>query len=165
MTRARWYVRVIREKRKEIVISSTLTLTLALCTALWHYITGVTFHWESISPIEAPSFLVRAFYSALVFVTLGAGLYNLGFYKFLYSLHRRTRNGYRDYKEAKRVIWVLLIFLMFFVIVPAVVSILNAIISFFYNVFVLLLYIAPPLGISLLIVGAGYYVLKRRAES
>lgn len=155
-----WYERALNEKRVEIVRSALFFLIFTVSISFWYFFSGQSFEWTPISPIEAPSFPYRLLYSALVFVTLGASLYYLGFYKWLYSFFRGVRGGYRDYKELKRLIWTSLIMLMFFVIVPMVVKILNSVISFFYNVYVLILYVFPSLAISALIFGAGYYLYK-----
>lgn len=158
--RETWYKRILTEKKKEIIASTTFALVFALSVALWHYFTGKVFEWQSISPVEEPDLLPRLFYSALVFVTLGAGLYAMGFYKFLYSLYRGSRGGYRAYKEMKGAIWVVLILSMYFVIIPVVVDILNAVISFSYNISVLVLYLFPPFGISAIIFAIGYGVAR-----
>lgn len=158
--RETWYKRILTEKKKEIITSTTFALVFALSVALWHYFTGKVFEWQSISPVEEPDLLPRLFYSALVFVTLGAGLYAMGFYKSLYSLYRGTRGGYRAYKEMKGVIWVALILSMYFVIIPVVVDILNAVISFSYNISILVLYLFPPFGISAVVFIIGYGATK-----
>jgi hypothetical protein len=155
-----WHKRILKEKKKELVSSAILAVVFALATLLWHYFTGKGFAWESISPIEEPGLLPRIFYSALVYATLGAAIYATGFYKFLYSLYRGTRGGWKAYKKTKERIWVVLILIMFFVIIPTVVYILNAVISFFYNVLNLILFIFPPLGITAILFG-GYKLLKK----
>lgn len=105
----------------------------------------------------------RLFYSALVYVTLGWFLFHkLKFWKFLYEPYRGGgRRAYREYEKLKAAIWGFLILLMYFVIVPFVVDILNTIISFFFNLYVLLLYLAPPLAISLMICGFGLFIYKK----
>ncbi len=158
--RETWYKRILTKKKKEIISSAVFAVLFALSIALWHYFTGRVFEWQSISPVSEPDLLPRLFYSALVYVTLGAVLYATGFYKSLYSLYRGTRGGYRAYKEMKGVIWLALILGMYFVIIPVVVDILNVVISFFYNIALLVLYVFPPLGISAIVFAAGYFVIK-----
>lgn len=108
---------------------------------------GKTFAWTDISPIDPPSIFVRIFYSALTFVTLGAFLYKIKFYQGLY----RVLGDWRSFKEAKAIIWVLLMGTMFFVIVPLVVDILNGILSIGYNLIALVLYAFPPVGVSVIL--------------
>jgi hypothetical protein len=159
--RETWYKRILTEKKKGIISSAIFAVMLAVAVSLWHYFSGASFEWHSISPVEAPSLLPRLFYSALVFVTLGAFLYAVGFYKFLYSFFRGVTGGYRDYKTMKAYIWGLLILAMYFVIIPVVVNVLNAVISFFYNVFNFILYLFPPVGISAVLFGMGYFIIKK----
>jgi hypothetical protein len=156
-----WYKKILKEKKKEIITSAAFAVVFALAISLWHYFTGKSFEWQSISPVEAPGLLPRLFYSALVYVSLGAILYAAGFYKFLYSLYRGTRGGWRAYNDMKGLIWWVLILGMYFVIIPVVVDLLNAVISFGYNIFNLILYVFPPLGISLIVFGIGYIIYKK----
>ena len=142
------------------MLSSAVAIVFFLAILLWDFVTDESFHWESISPIDEPGLMPRLFYSALVFVTLGALLYSVGFYKWLYGLYRGSRRGWRDYNNMKRAIWAILMLFMFFVIVPMVVNMLNATISFFYNVLALMLYLLPPLGMTLIIY-AIYYLTRK----
>lgn len=160
--RETWYKRILTEKKKEIISSAVFAVLFALSITLWHYFTGKVFEWQSISPIDEPDLLPRLFYSALVYITLGAFLYAMGFYRFLYSLYRGTRGGYRAYKEMKGAIWVVLILGMYFVIIPVAIDILNAFISFGYNVLNLILYLFPPLGMSVIFFGIYYAIVKNR---
>lgn len=158
-----WYERILKKNKKEIILSAVFVFALALITTLWHYFTGKSFEWQNISPIEEPALLPRLFYSALVYVTLGWFLFHkLKFWKFLYEPYRGGgRRAYREYEKLKAAIWGLLILLMYFVIVPFVVGILNTIISFFFNLYILLLYLAAPLAISLTVCGLGLFVYKK----
>lgn len=158
-----WRDKVLKKHKKEVILSATFALTLALAITLWHYFTGKGFEWQSISPIEQPGLLPRLFYSALVFAVPGWFLYHkLNFWKFLYAPYRGGgRSAYREYKKLKAGVWGLLILLMYFVIVPFVVDILNAIISFFFNLYVLVLYLLPSLAISLLVCGLGFFAYKK----
>lgn len=158
-----WREKVLKKHRKEIVLSAAFVLTFSLATALWHYFTGKSFEWQSISPIEQPGLLPRLFYSALVFAVPGWFLYHkLKFWKFLYAPYRGGgRRAYREYEKLKAAVWGLLILLMYFVIVPFVVDILNGIISFFFNLFVLLLYVLPALALSLLVCWVGFVIYKK----
>lgn len=156
-----WYERILVKKRKETVSAVVFAILFALSVTLWHYAMGKSFGWQSISPVEVPDLLPRLFYSALVYVTLGKILYNLGFYKVLYSLYRGMSGGWRAYNKTKDLIWWILIGGMYFAIIPVVVNILNAVLSFFYNAYVLILYLFTSLGISVLVFGVGWFALKK----
>lgn len=162
--RETWYKRILREKKKEVLASAAFVILFSLAISLWSFFTGKAFEWQSISPVEAPALLPRLFYSALVFVSLGALLYYTGFYKFLYSFFRGGgRAGYRDYVAAKGFIWGVLILIMYFVIIPFVVDVLNGIISFFYNIFNLVLYLSPSFAISAIMFGGSYAIYRHKA--
>lgn len=152
-----WYKKVLKENKKEVVSSAAFAVVFALATLLWHFALGKSFQWETISPIEAPSLFIRALYSALVFVTFGAFLYWIRFYQFLYHLI----SDRQLYRGIKGLIWGSLILFMYFWVVPAVVDVLNVIISFFYNILNLILYLFPPLGVSLILFSAGYIIFKK----
>lgn len=157
----RWYKKVLKENKKEIVSSAIFAVVFALAVLLWHFAIGKSFQWESISPIEEPSIFNRVLYGALVFVTLGAFLYWIRFYQFLYHI---TVRGLRDrqlYRGIKGLLWGLLILIMYFWVVQKVVESLNAIISFFYNLLNLALYLFPPLGVSLIIFSIGYIIFRK----
>lgn len=156
-----WYKKVLKENKKEIASSAAFAIVFALAVLLWHFAFGKSFQWENISPVEAPGLLPRLFYSALVYISLGAILYTMGFYKVLYSLFRGVHGGYLKYKDTKALIWRGLILAMYFVIVPFVVDVLNTIISFFYNILNLVLYIFPPLGASFIVFSIGYIIFKK----
>lgn len=153
-----WYKKVLKENKKEVMSSAAFAVVLALAILLWHFAFGKTFQWESISPIEAPSLFSRLLYSALVFVTFGAFLYWIRFYQLLYHII----SDRQLYRGIKGLIWGSLILVMYFWVVPTVVEILNAIISFFYNILNLLLYLFPPLGISLIVFSIGYIIFKNK---
>ncbi len=146
-----WYKRIIVEKKKEIISSFLFVVMFSVIVSAWGYFSGKSFEWQSISPIEQPDLVPRLFYSALVYVTLGSLLYSLGFYKFLYSLYRGTRGGWRKYKDTKAIIWWSLILGMYFIIIPFVVDGLNAVISVCFNLFNLILYLCPPFVITVFV--------------
>lgn len=152
-----WYQKTLKKYGKEILAGAIFSIICTLAFLLWIYGVGKTFTWTDISPIDPPSIFVRIFYSALTFVTLGTFLYKIGFYKALYQI----LDDWRSFKEAKAIIWVLLMGTMFFVIVPLVVNILNGILSIGYNLFALALYAFPPVGISIVLFTL-YVYLKRQ---
>jgi hypothetical protein len=152
-----WHAKNLKKYSKEIFKSSILYLIIAIVLSLWYFFSGYDFNWTQISPLEAPSIFERTFYSALTFLTLGAFLYKIKFYKFLYNI----LGDWRSFKEAKALIWAGLLYLMFFKIVPKFFDILNSIISFGYNLFNLILYIIPPVGISIGLFIIGFYIYKK----
>jgi hypothetical protein len=110
---------------------------------------GNLFIWHNIVPIDRPDIFFRIIYSALTFVTLGALLYYIGFYQFLSLIFGRNRSGY---KSMKKLIWLGLMWVMYVAIVPAGVNILNSVISFGYNILVLLVYVSPIAFLILFII-------------
>jgi len=152
-----WYQKTLKKYGKEILTGAAFSIVCALAFLLWIYGIGKTFTWTDISPIDPPSIFVRIFYSALTFVTLGAFLYKIKFYQGLY----RILGDWRSFKDAKAIIWVLLMGTMFFVIVPLVVDILNGILSIGYNLIALVMYAFPPVGISIFLFTL-YVYLKRQ---
>lgn len=156
-----WYKKVLTEKRQEIIRSAIISVIIAFVFSLWYFVSGKSFEWQSINPIEAPGLLPRLFYSALVYITLGSFLYAVGFYKFLYSLYRGMRGGWKAYNDTKDFIWWVLILGMYFVIIPFVVDVLNAIISFFYNIAILFLYLSPIFGVLLISFAISYIIFIR----
>lgn len=154
----KWYNKQINKLFNETINTTAFALVFLFSLSVWHFILGQGYEWQTIAPISEPSIFQRALYSALTFVTLGAALYELGFYKFLYQVI----GDWQAYKEAKKIIWLLLMGLMFFIIVPITVSILNHIISFGYNIFNFVIYIFPPLGIAA-ILAIAYFYFKRTA--
>jgi hypothetical protein len=151
-----WYKRIITEKKKEVISGIILSIILTLAILLWHFALGKSFGWKEISPIKAPPLLPRLFYSALVFITFGAFLYWIKFYKFLHSLFVVLLKDWRTYKDVKGLVWASLILLVLYLL-QSFVGMANTIISFFYNVFNLILYLFPPIGISLAVLFIGYF--------
>jgi hypothetical protein len=158
-----WYKKVLVKEKNKIVSSAILGVVFALAILLWHFALGKNFQWETITPVPEPDFFVRSLYSALVFVTLGAFLYWIRFYQFLYHVTVGALGDWQLFRAIKGIIWGALILIMYFWIVPWVVKMLNVIVSFFFNIINLILYLFPPLGVSLIIVGVGYIILKRKS--
>lgn len=134
-----WYIRVLCSYSYKTVAAVGLIMPILLVTSVIQLANGASFEWKNIAPIEAPDFWTRILYSALTYVSLGAALYYVGFYKFLSMIFGRDRRGYR---EAKSRIWGLLMLVMFIFIVPSVVDILNGALSFIYNVLLLFVYVS-----------------------
>ena len=157
-----WHAKAIKKYTKE-VFSSTLTylLTIVILT-VWYLFSGDIFHWVWIEPLEVPP-LERLLYGALTFVTLGRLVYNTGFYLALWRIFYAL-GDMRSYRELKAIIWMSLILIMYFWIIPAVIAVINWVISIGYNIFKFALYVAPPLVISVLVVGVYYYVLSNKKQ-
>lgn len=161
MNKEAWYYKVLTKYKKEAVNSALILLTFIVSVTLYVFLSGESYKWQQIEFFDQPTIFTRLLYSALVFVTIGAFLYKVGFYKFLYSLYRGTKNGWREYQKMKSGIWGMLILLMFFVIVPFVVNLLNGIASLLFNFYKLLLYLLPSVVITITIIGIVYFIRKK----
>jgi len=154
-----WYKKILTENKKGIIQSAIISLVITLAFSIWYFISGNCFEWKTISPISQPSLLYRQFYSAFVFVTIGAFLYYIvKLWKFLYFILVKILRSWGLYELIKWALWTFLILITYFYIVPIVVDILNAVISFFYNLAILLLYLFPPIGIFLIVFLSGYAI-------
>ena len=151
-----WHTKVLKEHKKEITYSTIFSFVISLVYLVWSCAQGSVFVWQSISPIEQPSILVRVFYSALAFAVPGYLLYIAGFYKFLHNVIVRGLRDWQLYRGIKAIIWIGLMFLMYEVF-GVIVTIMNAVLSFFYNIFKLVLYISPGIGIFLILTIVGAY--------
>ena len=155
-----WHKKAISEHKKEIISSALFAVILALAILLWHFALGQSFQWKEIDPISQPSLLFRSFYSALAFLTLGAFLYWIRFYKLLHFIFVEVLGDWQSYKAIKGIIWVGLILAIYY-IVQKVIALLNTTISFFYNILSFVLYLVPPLGASIIAFAIGYVLFKR----
>lgn len=157
-----WYRKTITDNKKEIISSAIISIIIAFAFSLWYFVTGKGFEWKTINPISQPSLLNRYFYSAFVFVTIGAFLYYVvKLWKILYFIFVKTLGAWGLYKLIKWALWTSLILIAYFYIVPVVVDILNVVISFFYNATILLLYLSPPVGIFLIVFIQGFFIFKK----
>ena len=157
-----WYKHIFTKYRKEIISSAIVSVLFSVTLLLWHFGLGKSFVWTKIEPISAPGLFERYFYSAFVFVTLGAFLYFIRFYQFLHGIIVGIFSDWRLYKDIKGFIWGGLILVSYFWVIPRIVDFLNAIISFFYNVFGLILYSLPALGVTLIFsIPAVVYIRKK----
>ncbi len=157
-----WHEKVLAKNKKEIVSAAIYAIIFALVFLIWQFVSGKSFQWAEISPISMPDLLSRVLYSALVYVTLGAFLYWIKFYQFLHFILVGILGDWKLYKDTKGLIWFSLILAMYFWVVPKFVDLSNAIISFFYNILNLILYLFPPLGISLIVFSIGYIIFKNK---
>jgi hypothetical protein len=161
MKKEAWYKAVLKKNGKELLAGAAFSLTFSLALLLWSFILHHTFVWQTIAPLSAPP-LVYGIYSALVFVTFGAFLYWIKFYKFLYFVFVEVLGDWRSYKQIKAIIWLGLICLTYY-IVTQIINAINFTLSIFLNVANFLLYLSPPLGVAL-IVAAVVYVLRFRSQ-
>ncbi|MBM3210450.1 hypothetical protein FJZ39_03890 [Candidatus Saccharibacteria bacterium] len=157
--RTPWFEHVLSEYSRSTVVAVSAILAVLLMLSLVQFVKGGAFVWNDIALIDQPDILSRTFYSALTFVSIGAILYQLQFYRFLSWIFGSDRSSY---KEAKRIIWVGLILIMYWYIVPVIVDLLNSTVSFAYNVSLLVLYLSPVLfiGVAGLFIVATVYRVK-----
>lgn len=156
-----WYKDVLIKYKKEITVSAVYSVFLSITLLLWHFGLGKNFTWNKIEPLSAPSLVERYFYSAFVYITLGAFLYWIKFYQFLHILTVGIFGSWGLFRDLKRFIWVGLILISYFWIVPRIMDLLNNIISFFYNILGLVLYSIPSLGIALIISIPSFIFIKK----
>lgn len=145
----KWYSKVLAKNKKEIVRSAVISIVITFGFSIWYFIASKGFEWQSISPIEVP-ILPLIFWSALVFVTSGAFLFRKQFYLFLHFIFVRALGNRELHKGVKKIIWIFLIIVTIYA-VTKLVDLLNAGISFFYNMAILVLYLSPPLGVFLFV--------------
>lgn len=141
-----WQSKALKHNLKEVFSSAYLYVLSFAFVSIWYFYLDRPFVWEWIEPIDAPSFFERAFYSALVFIGPGYLLYKTKVYLILYQLF-----DFRTFKEIKSAIWGVLILAMYFWIIPKFVDLLNAIISIFFNLYKLVLYVAPSFAVASLV--------------
>jgi hypothetical protein len=156
-----WYKNVLAKYKKEIISSAIFSIFFSLSILLWHYGLGKSFTWIKIEPFSAPNLVERYFYSAFVFVTFGAFLYWIRFYQFLHILTVRVLGDWGLFRDIKRFVWGSLILVSYFWVVPKFVDVMNGITSFFYNLFGLVLYSFPALGIALTISIPSFVYIKK----
>ncbi len=153
-----WYKKVLKENQKEIYYSAALSFVVSLGYLIWSHFQGSVFIWQSISPIEQPSIFARYFYSAFTFVTIGAFLYYVvKLWKGLHFIFVKVLGSWEIYNLVKYFVWLGLMAITYFYIVPIVVEIMNVVLSFFYNIFNLVLYISPGIGVFLILTAVGAY--------
>jgi hypothetical protein len=152
-----WYKKELNKQIKEIFSSAIFYILLALSLSVWYFIIGQTFTWIPKDVFSAPSIFERTAYSALTFVTLGFVLYKIRFYQFLYYI----LGDWRTFKQAKALIWLLLMYFMYAWVVPKFFELLNFIVSIGINLFRFILFIAPPFAISIVIFSLGLYIYKK----
>ena len=149
-----WHKRSIKKTGREVAAGTAFSTTFVLALFLWNFALGKTFIWQTIAPVSAPP-LVYEIYSAMVFVTFGAFLYWIRFYKFLHFIFVETLGDWRTYKQVKAIIWLLLIGLAYAAITK-IVDAINSTLSVVLNLANFLLYLSPPLGAGLIVAAIVY---------
>jgi hypothetical protein len=147
----KWYWKEILKNFKKSFSSVSIYILFLALLSVWKFLIGQDFFWESISPIPEPNIFIRVLYSAITFVSLGSVLYRLCFYKWLHNVCVKCLGNWQLYKGIKKIIWIALMFVMFVYVVPFIVLVLNSVISFFFNIFKLILYLFPPFGFAVFV--------------
>lgn len=154
-----WHKKAIAEGNKKILVSGAIAGCFFLVLAVWMYATGKTFSWQSIE-VLSPLPPWAKLWSGLTFSTTGFVLFHLGFYKALY----RMIPFYPLYSLVKAVIWILLTLLTYWFF-DFIFKAINAVCSFFYNIWQMLVFVAPALGITIgviLLILLVRYVIKHQ---
>jgi len=140
-------VNFYRDYKKEIVASCLVVFILTI----YHLFSDKAFIWRDYEPLPEPTLPLRLL-SALVFDSFGWILYQFRFYYVLKIIIVGIFRSKAVYRELKKVIWYGMMAVMGFVVAPWVVNMLNSIFSFFYNIFLFILYLFPPYGLSLILI-------------
>ncbi|MGC9602208.1 MAG: hypothetical protein ABSE76_00475 [Minisyncoccia bacterium] len=157
-----WYRTVLVAQTKEVFSSAVPYTVLLLVLLLWRFALRVKFQWVEVKPLSEPEFFYRAFYSAFTFCTLGFLLYEARFYKVLHDVVVKGFGSWELYNFIKAVVWLFLMFLSYQYIVPTLFTVLNTSATILYNFAAFVLYVLPPVGISL--VAVSIYVLVRSSQ-
>ena len=147
----KWQGETILKQVKEIAGSVSTYLILVFIFLLWRFVLGIHFEWQQIEPFEQPSIFVRSFYSAFTFFTLGFLLYVARFYKVLHDIVVKAFDMWGLYNFIKAVLWLFLMYISYAYLVPWLFNILNGVLSILFNIANLMLYVLPPVGISIIL--------------
>ena len=159
-----WYKKVIAENKKEIIRGAITSLAITFTFSIWYFFSHQAFEWTNYNFVSKPTLSLRLL-SGLVFVSLGHLFYKLKVYYVLYFILVVLLKIKTFYNKLKKIIWYSLMFITGFFIVPWVINIINVILSFFYNLWLLILYILPPLGIFLVIFLVIIWLLSKKNGS
>lgn len=143
-----WKKRIFKEHIKETIFATVFSCTFALTIMIANFFFDWNFDWKEIDPIEMPPLWIRGVASFFTWFTLWNWLFNLYFYKALYSICKFLWISYSKYEKLKKQIWVWLMLLVTFVLIPLIIDILNSIISILFNIFQFLISTIPYMGIS-----------------
>lgn len=153
-----WYKKVINDNKKEMVRSAIISLVITFALSLWYFVTGKGFERVNIEPISTPTLSIRLL-SALAFVSIGRILYKLKVYYVLYMVLVVALRNKSFYNNFKKVIWYSIMFIIGFYIAPWIIGVLNIVVSFLYNMSMLILYLVPVMGIFLIAFLSTYAVI------
>lgn len=156
------YKKIFQKNKKEIIHSAVISLVIVIGFSLWYFITGKSFEWHLISPISQPGLLSREVLSYIAFGTIGAFLYYVvRLWQILKFICKDIFNSWPLYNSVKKIVWIILLFFTQFYLVPTAVNWSNHIISFFYNIWFLILYICPLLGTLIFSFLVAIFFLKK----
>jgi len=145
------YYNFFQENKREIIRSAIISLVITIAFSLWYFITGKSFEWHPITPISQPDLLSREVLSYIAFATIGAFLYYVvRLWQILKFICKDILNSWPLYNLVKKIVWIILLVFTQFYLVPTAVNWSNHIISFFYNIWFLILYVYPIVGILIL---------------
>ena len=157
------YKKIFQENKKEIVRSAIISLAITIGFSLWYFITGKPFEWRSIAPISQPDLLSREILSFIAFSTIGAFLYYVvRLWQILKFICKDVLNSWSLYNFVKKIVWFILLLFTQFYLVPTAVNWSNHIISFLYNMWFLILYLYPLVGILILSFSVSIFFLKKQ---
>jgi hypothetical protein len=132
-----WQRREIKENLERYFMLALYPIIFVLVTLLINYFFDWKLQWDVISPIEV-GMLPKLFLSAISFVTIGAWLYYIKFYRGLY----RSSKNYRAFKSAKKDIWTV-VMIASFILIKVLIFLVNKIFEFFYNSINIILFVSP----------------------
>ncbi len=160
-----WSLKILKKEAKSIVLSAVAVFVFLLVFQLRGYFSGEAFTWRSIEPFSTPSIWNRNFYSACTFVTIGALLYRLQVYRFLYIILADFLDAREMYKLVKGLLWIFLMWVSYHWINPAIFDALNLSASVVFNLFGLFLYLLPPVGISMIVTLVLWYITVKNESN
>lgn len=143
-----WINKVLKERIKEWLIVAIFPITFTITFIIVNYFLGWNFDWKEIDYLEQPAPLIRIFYSALAYISIGAILYGIGFYYWLHQIFWGFLWNYKLYKDIKKIVWMWNILIMYFIVVPWIIHLLNFIISLFFNSYNFFIQSLPLLGLA-----------------
>lgn len=146
-----WREQALFRFSREILIAAIFPTMFVIVIIIANRFFWWSYSWQDVHPIEQPQPFVRMVYSALVYVTLGAGLYALRLYQALHWLFVDIFNDWWTYRKIKAFVWVGMMLFMYSILIPTIVEFLNFIASIFFNGYELFLKSLPLLRVSAII--------------
>lgn len=145
----KWYEKAIYEWTKEIYIKALYPFLAIAVAILANWLFSWNFQWQEVDVLE-PIFS-KAFYSGFAFISVWAVWYKLRLWQVLYNTVGKLF-WYSFYKKVKKWLWQILI-VLWFILLYIIFQIINWFIELWYNLFNFLVYLAPILGIPLIMIG------------